>query len=265
VLVIPVGSVTAQTELTYEYGVRRKGRRQPGKEKEKGGQGSSGASGGGEEGSKVAPLLVDGKPHLPFQLQIEYTAQDGSRCMRVITQAKPITTDRDLAEKDIDMSVVGTHVARTTASLAVEGEYSQARLSALSNQRLLQRTSHVSPHNRFVYNNLMEDLIPLENRLRNHQQTEEARFGRQYSDEEGEEEVAGVQRSELMATRLARPRATQSDPVVNMAHPVKKRKAISRRKEAADDLAAYCYQMKSSKSSEYSQVHDDSSDEDGEV
>jgi hypothetical protein len=53
-------------------------------------------------------------------------------------------------------------------------------------------------------------------------QTEEARFGRQYSDEEGEEEVAGVQRSELMATRLARPRATQSDPVVNMAHPVKK-------------------------------------------
>jgi hypothetical protein len=140
VLVIPVGSVTAQTELTYEYGVRRKGRRQPGKEKEKGGQGSSGASGGGEEGSKVAPLLVDGKPHLPFQLQIEYTAQDGSRCMRVITQAKPITTDRDLAEKDIDMSVVGTHVARTTASLAVEGEYSQARLSALSNQRLLQRT-----------------------------------------------------------------------------------------------------------------------------
>lgn len=28
VLVIPVGNVTAQTELTYEYGVRRKGGRQ---------------------------------------------------------------------------------------------------------------------------------------------------------------------------------------------------------------------------------------------
>lgn len=27
VLVIPVGNVTAQTELTYEYGVRRKGGR----------------------------------------------------------------------------------------------------------------------------------------------------------------------------------------------------------------------------------------------
>ena len=61
-------------------------------------QGSSGASGGGEE-VQVAPLLVEGRPRLPFQLQIEYTSQDGSRCMRVITQAKPITTNRDVAEK----------------------------------------------------------------------------------------------------------------------------------------------------------------------
>ena len=59
---------------------------------------SGGASGGGEV-VEVAPLMVDGQPHLPFQLQIEYTAQDGSRCMRVITQAKPITTDRHVAEK----------------------------------------------------------------------------------------------------------------------------------------------------------------------
>lgn len=58
---------------------------------------SAGASAGVK--SEVAPLLVDGNPHLPFQLQIKYTAQDGSRCMRVITQAKPITTDRDVAEK----------------------------------------------------------------------------------------------------------------------------------------------------------------------
>ena len=47
----------------------------------------------------VPPLLVDGSPHLPFQLQIEYTGRDGSRCIRVITQAKPITTNRDVAER----------------------------------------------------------------------------------------------------------------------------------------------------------------------
>ena len=39
----------------------------------------------------------------------------------------------------MDMSVVGCHVAHTTATLAMGGEYSQARLNALSNQRLLQR------------------------------------------------------------------------------------------------------------------------------
>lgn len=48
---------------------------------------------------EVAPLTIDGKPHLPFQLQIEYTGLDGSRCMRVITQAKPITRDRGVAER----------------------------------------------------------------------------------------------------------------------------------------------------------------------
>ena len=40
---------------------------------------------------------------------------------------------------DIDMAVVGTHVAHTTAKLAMEGEYTQARMNALVSQRLMQR------------------------------------------------------------------------------------------------------------------------------
>ena len=47
----------------------------------------------------VPPLTIDGKPHLPFQLQIEYTAQDGSRNRRVITDAKPTTKERGVAER----------------------------------------------------------------------------------------------------------------------------------------------------------------------
>ena len=49
--------------------------------------------------AKVPPLSIDGKPHLPFQLQIEYTAQDGSRNRRVITDAKPTTNERQVAER----------------------------------------------------------------------------------------------------------------------------------------------------------------------
>ena len=44
-------------------------------------------------------MTVDGKPHLPFQLQIEYTAQDGSTNRRVITEAKPVTKEREIAER----------------------------------------------------------------------------------------------------------------------------------------------------------------------
>ena len=45
------------------------------------------------------PLMINGQPHFPFQLQIEYTSPDGDRCLRVITQSKPVTKDRDVAEK----------------------------------------------------------------------------------------------------------------------------------------------------------------------
>ena len=48
---------------------------------------------------EVPPLMIGGRPHLPFQLQIEYTSLDGDRCLRVITQAKPVTRDRSLAER----------------------------------------------------------------------------------------------------------------------------------------------------------------------
>jgi len=58
------------------------------------------ASGGGGVVPKpdTPPMMVDGKECLPFQLQISYTSLDGARCNRVITQAKPITKDRQVAE-----------------------------------------------------------------------------------------------------------------------------------------------------------------------
>ena len=103
VCVVPVGNVTADTELTYEYGVRRK----PSKKSTAGKSGGATPRGGAtpiadiSEDLKAPPLDIGGKLHLPFQLQIEYTGKDGSCCMRVITDAKPITRDRDVAEKGV--------------------------------------------------------------------------------------------------------------------------------------------------------------------
>ena len=126
-----VGNVTADSELTYEYGVRRTAAKpqkkltaQPKKEekekeeddgdvvKSKGNTHTGcplliivflllGESRGASSSSDntVPPQIINGQPHLPFQLQIEYTNSDGDRCLRVITKAKPITTDRLKAEK----------------------------------------------------------------------------------------------------------------------------------------------------------------------
>ena len=44
-------------------------------------------------------LVINGKPHLPFQLHIRYTDPDGSRHMRVSTMAKPITADKRNADR----------------------------------------------------------------------------------------------------------------------------------------------------------------------
>jgi hypothetical protein len=91
---------------------------------------------------------------------------------------------------DIHLAVVGSHAAHTSAKLAMEGEYTEARVNAFSKQRLLQRTryvtvtiqlfglttslinvisSHFNPENRVQYTNLMVDLIPMESALQRKQ------------------------------------------------------------------------------------------------
>ena len=53
--------------------------------------------------TEIPPQMMDGQPHLPFQLQMEYTNLDGDRCLRVITQTKPVTKDRNIADKGLKL------------------------------------------------------------------------------------------------------------------------------------------------------------------
>ena len=50
----------------------------------------------------------------------------------------------DIVYVDIHLAVVGSHAAHTSAKLAMEGEYTEARVNAFSKQRLLQRTRYVT-------------------------------------------------------------------------------------------------------------------------
>jgi hypothetical protein len=63
---------------------------------------SEAAAGGGEEReSKTGDGNIPSE--LPFQLQIQYTDADGTKALRVLTQKKPVTTDRNVAEKGMLM------------------------------------------------------------------------------------------------------------------------------------------------------------------
>lgn len=59
---------------------------------------------------EVPPIEIDGKPHLPFQIQIEYTLLDGAKYMRVLTEVKPVTYERETAEMGIGNTCPASHI-----------------------------------------------------------------------------------------------------------------------------------------------------------
>lgn len=87
VLNVPVGSVKANTELTYEFRVKTTSA------KPTAGEDKTNAS------QNLPELMIEGTHHMPFQLQIKYTDSDGAQCMRVLTQARPVTSDRKVAKQ----------------------------------------------------------------------------------------------------------------------------------------------------------------------
>lgn len=69
---VQLGNVKANTELSYEFGVRK--------------------------GSPLRTRLYSGTVQVPFQLQVDHVLPDGSHVMRVFTKWLPITDDKATAE-----------------------------------------------------------------------------------------------------------------------------------------------------------------------
>lgn len=84
--------------------------------------------------------------HVELQLQLRYTKPDGGRQLVVQTTTLPITIVRQNAEADINATVCALHTIQGAAKLAQAGNYSDARASLLSTQRLLQRGMFTVAH-----------------------------------------------------------------------------------------------------------------------
>lgn len=205
-----IGNVTADTEITFEYGVRTKHRKA---ESEDTKQSETGDTKPDEQkpeesGATAGPSTAGkdkGPDKLPFQLQIQYTDTDGAKALRVLTQVKPVTWDRKIAENKMNLDVLGKHTAHVSGQLAMEGLYTQSRSKALMNQRLAWRfTNHSEEgrHHRKSYKAMFGKIKSVENHINAVQMNERcSNSGRTYSDSEdsdAEDDVPDMKRSMLV-------------------------------------------------------------------
>jgi len=75
-----------------------------------------------------------------FQVQINFTKLDGSKCMRIMSKIAEVTHNREEAEKHVNVNVVGLHSQAHAAQLATDGQYTKARMMQKANMRMVRRT-----------------------------------------------------------------------------------------------------------------------------
>eukprot|EP00051_Salpingoeca_urceolata_P026485 m.477459 g.477459 ORF g.477459 m.477459 type:complete len:771 (-) comp20851_c0_seq1:193-2505(-) len=119
-----LGSVNADSETLFEFGVRDKHLLRCG-------DGAAAATESETDAHQAAAL--------PFQVQIRFTRPNGMQCLRVLTQEKPITEQRDQAEQHVNVALCSAHVAQKSARLAQGGDYERARLNAYAYRNMMGR------------------------------------------------------------------------------------------------------------------------------
>lgn len=105
-----VGNATKESSLTFEFELKSK---------------------------DIIERLVKEKQDLPFQVQISYTKKaTGAKMIRVMSRAQPLTQDRDVAEQNANVQVLGLHSVQESARLAQQGNYTKARMRQMAYQKL---------------------------------------------------------------------------------------------------------------------------------
>lgn len=94
-----IGNATNESDTTFQFWLRSK---------------------------KEIPSQFSSLPNVPFQVQIKYTKMDGMKCLRVVTVMRNITKDRQIAEKNLNVSVIGLNSVQQAAKMALQGNYEQA-------------------------------------------------------------------------------------------------------------------------------------------
>ena len=109
--VIQIGNATKTSDITFEYFIRKK-------------------------------FLKKNKlTNLPFQIQIRYKRDDGSKCIRVLSQTREISKDRKIVEETINSAVAGLTAIQQCAREAESGDFESAKLRLHAAKKMIERGS----------------------------------------------------------------------------------------------------------------------------
>lgn len=102
-----IGNVTADTEITFEYTLKKI-----------------------SELVKMDDIDLTSLKNFSFQTQITYKALDGSKCIRVITEKQDISSEREDLEKNANFEVLGHNAIMQSANMARMGNHRGAQAYA---------------------------------------------------------------------------------------------------------------------------------------
>ncbi|XP_071492919.1 circularly permutated Ras protein 1-like [Diadema antillarum] len=228
-----VGLVTEDSETTFEFGVRKK-------EVLYDNFGGTTVTQREEEEpvyESVNQTMIDGLERLPFQVQIRYTGRDGLDYLRILTMDRPVTKDRKFAEQNANVGVIGVHAAQSAAKLAVEGDYTKAKINAIVTQKLVERCTQPEEgeQQEGVYQTFLANMAPIHSEITRAQ----------------EREVETGQYMELEKSAKGRTLSqgdSESDDAHLIAETTKKKKMSKkmkqRRRNVSDHQASVFYRMK---------------------
>ena len=97
-MVRDLGNVTEETEITFEYRLKSI-----------------------KDLVKMEDLDLTKMQFFPFQAQISYSALDGSKCVRIISNQKEISSDRDQLERNANYRILSTNAIQQSSKLAKRG------------------------------------------------------------------------------------------------------------------------------------------------
>ena len=123
-LVREIGNVTEETEITFEYTLKKV-----------------------RELARMEDLDLTKIDAFPFQTQIEFTALDGSKCIRVITETQKISSDKEELQRKADYRILGTNALHHQQAFAKGGDHRFAQAYTKLNKRAMAKGADYTESN----------------------------------------------------------------------------------------------------------------------